>query len=131
MAKEFVSEISPAQFVGNFQGYIQAVQKELEGIYGKDAGQFESVSERAELEAPIVASRTWLVERWGEQFPCPVCENVEWTLTEVSPTIRPRGFLAFSVVCGYCGNTMDVVPGYAPMDAPRRYEQLHFPAPDQ
>jgi hypothetical protein len=132
MADQPTSERSPSAYVGNFHGYIESIQEELEAEYGDDAGAFESVAQRAEVEAQFVAARNWLVERWGERFPCPVCRNVEWTMSEVGPALRPAGYLSFHVTCGYCGNTMQVVPGNAPMDAPRLPdEQLHFPAPDQ
>lgn len=132
MADQPASQIAPSAFPQNFRGYITSIQEELEAEYGDDAGPFESVAQRAEIEAQFVAARNWLVERWGEHFPCPVCRNVEWTMSEVGPAPRPAGYLSFHVTCGYCGNTMQVVPGNAPMDAPRLHdEQLHFPAPEQ
>jgi hypothetical protein len=125
-------EISPpAAFLGDFAGYIEKVREELEAHYGDDAGQFTSVPERAEAEAPFIAARNWLVERWGEHFPCPVCKNVEWMVSGVGPAIRPPGFLSFSVTCGYCANTMQVIPGYAELQAPRLPDQLQFPAPER
>lgn len=131
MPDQPTSQNSPSAFVGNFRGYIASIQAELEAEYGDDAGGFESVAQRAETDAQFVAARNWLVERWGERFPCPVCQNIEWTLSEVSPAVQPTGYFSFSITCGYCGNTMQVVPGNAPMDAPRSHdEQLHFPAPE-
>ncbi len=124
---------SPSEFRGNFGGYIERIQRELEDRYGDDAGNFETVVERAQAQAPYVAARNWLVERWGEFYPCPVCRNVEWTVSDVATATRPQGYLTFSVICGYCGNAMQVVPGFAEMDEPRLppQEELQLPAPDQ
>jgi hypothetical protein len=120
---------SPSEFKGNFQGYIERLREILEPTYGEDSGPFQTVADRAEAEAQYYAARNWLVERWGDHSPCPICQNVEWTVSWVAPAIRPAGFLSFYVTCGYCGNAMQVVPGNAPMDAPRfAGEQLHFPA---
>ncbi|MGC1166623.1 MAG: hypothetical protein WA862_10995 [Solirubrobacterales bacterium] len=131
MADDF-SIPRPSAFLGNFGGFIEVVRKDLEEQYGDDAGQFESVAQRAEAQAPIVAAQGWLIERWGDHFPCPVCENVEWTVSEVGPAFRPTGYLSFHVTCGYCGNTMQVVPGIVSLEAPRREDkQLHFPEPEK
>jgi len=109
---------SPSEFRGNFAGFIEAMQGYLEGTYGADAGGYESVTERAAAEAPFLAAETWLVEKWGSHFPCPVCSNVFWTLSGVAAGQRPAGFLSFYATCGYCGNTMHVVPGRAEQDEP-------------
>jgi len=91
-------------------------------------GEFESVSERADFDSQYYAARNWLVERWGEQHACPICGNVEWTLSGVAPAIRPTGFLSFHATCDYCGNTVHVVPGRATKDSPRRIDsQLELP----
>jgi hypothetical protein len=126
MAGEAYSDIPPSAFKGNFGGYVEAIQAELESRYGEDAGSYESVSDRAGIEAQYVAARNWLVERWGDHFPCPVCRNEEWTVSGVGPSLRPAGFLNFHVTCGYCGNTMQVVPGNAQLDAPQRANQLQL-----
>ena len=120
----------PADFLGNFAGYIARIQEDLETQFGDDAGQFDSVTERAEAQAPFIAAQNWLVEKWGESYPCPVCRNVEWTVSDISPTILPAGFLGFYVVCGYCANAMQVVPGYAELEAPRLPDQ-QLELPDQ
>ena len=121
---------SPSDFPGNFRAYIGRIQELLEVEYEGDPGEFETVAERAAAEAQFLAAHDWLVERWGERFPCPVCRNVEWTVSQVLPAARPTGFLSFHATCGYCGNTMQVVPGRAEMDAPRLPDQqLHFPEP--
>jgi hypothetical protein len=118
MPEEPGAEKSPADFLGNFQGYIEKIQEELEAQYGDDAGPYESVAARAAAEAQFTAAQNWLVERWGTHFVCPVCGNTEWTVSGVGPAIRPVGFLSFYVTCGYCGNTMHIVPGRADQDAP-------------
>lgn len=129
MEYEPILGISPASFLGNFGGYIAAIREILEPQLGDDPGQFETVQQRAEFEAGVIAAQNWLVERWGMHYPCPVCRNVEWTVSEIGPAFRPSGFLSFDVTCGYCGNTMQVVPGNAPMQEPRYApdEQLQFP----
>jgi len=122
-------EPSPSEFRGNFAGFIDAVRRHLEAQYGDEMGGFESVADRAATEAQFIAAQAWLVERWGTHFACPVCANVEWYVSEVGPAIRPPGFLAFAVTCGYCGYSMDVVPGRADQDAPiRATQQIEFPA---
>lgn len=121
---------SPSEFRGNFAGFIDALQQYLEAEYGNDAGGYESVAVRAAAEAPFLAAQTWLVERWGSHFACPVCRNVEWTLSGVAAGPRPTGFLSFYATCGYCGNTMHVVPGRAEQDAPV-YPTDQFHLPDQ
>jgi hypothetical protein len=127
MAEEH-REPSPLEFRGNFAGFLDAVQKQLERNYGEDADGFESVAERALAEAPFVAARTWLVERWGSHFPCPACQNTQWTVSEMVSDIPPAGFLSFGVTCSYCGNTMYVAPGRAEQDEPiYRDEQIQFP----
>lgn len=120
----------PAGFLGNFGKYIEQVEDDLEKHFGDDSGAFETVKERAEARAPFFAAQAWLVERWGEHFPCPVCENTQWTVTEVGPS-EPAGLLGFFVVCEYCANAMRVVPGYASREAPYRSSQLHLPVPEQ
>ncbi len=123
----------PSDFLGNFIGYIAAIQERLEAEYGDDAGDFESVPDRALAEAQFIAAQNWLTERWGSHFPCPVCENVEWIVSEVAPGPRPAGFLGFYITCGYCGNTMHVVPGRADQQERIHPQQqsLEFPAPEQ
>jgi hypothetical protein len=123
---------SPNDFLGNFSEYVKQVQKDLEAIFGDDPGPFATVAEHAEARAPSIAAQSWLVERWGEHYPCPVCRNVEWTVTEVARSEISAGFLAFYVICGYCGNAMRCVPGYADLEVPRVLdEQLQFPAPER
>jgi hypothetical protein len=129
MADQPISQTSPSAFPRNFRGYIASIQEELEAEYGDDADGFESVADRAETEAQFIAAQNWLVERWGEHYPCPVCQNVEWTVSGVGMALRPAGFLNFYVTCGYCGNTMQVVPGRAEQQAPHRPDQLQFPEP--
>lgn len=119
---------SPDDFRSNFGGYINQIQRDLEALHGNDPGNFPTVVERAQAEAPFVAARKWLEARWGAHFACPVCSNVSWTVSEVGPADKPAGFLAFAVTCGYCGNTMQVVPGQAYLDAPIPSRQLEFPA---
>lgn len=109
---------SASDFRGNFAGYIEQVQRELETLHGDDAGEFENVVERSQSEAPLVAARNWLEERWGHRYPCPVCGNILWTISEVAPSMQPGGFLSFSITCGFCGNTLHVVPGQALQDSP-------------
>lgn len=108
----------PAGYLGNFGGYVEQVEKDLENHFGDDPGVFETVQERAEARAPFFAAQAWLVERWGEHYPCPACQNIEWMVSEIGPASRPAGFLSFVVTCGYCGNTMEVVPGRAVQSAP-------------
>jgi predicted RNA-binding Zn-ribbon protein involved in translation (DUF1610 family) len=122
---------SPSDFRGNFGGYIEQVQRELEAHHGEDSGSFPTVVERAQAEAPYFAARNWLVEKWGEHFPCPVCGNVEWTVSEVGPAVQPAAYLTFHVICGYCGNAMQVVPGQAYLDTPTIPQQLQVPAPEK
>lgn len=116
---------SPGDYPGDFGGFIEEIRRRLEAARGGDPGAFDTLEERLAAEAPFLAARTWLRERWGEYYECPVCENVEWTVSGVGPALRPSGFLTFSVTCGYCGNTMQVVPGYA------EQEELHRAPPDQ
>lgn len=130
MAEEHDEQISPSDFPGNFRAYIAHIQSELEAEYGDDAEPYESVSERAEAEAQFVAAQNWLVERWGEHFPCPVCKTNEWVVSQVGPAVRPAGYISFHVTCGYCGNTMHVVPGRAYLDTPQRSNQQPL-FPDQ
>ena len=123
-----VDHPSSSEFRGNFAGYIEALQQYLETSYGGDAGEYESVAERAAAEAPFLAAQSWLAERWGTHYPCPVCSNVEWTLSGVVAGPRPAGFLSFYITCGFCGNTMHVVPGRATQDAPvYPTDQFQFP----
>ena len=119
-------ELSPAAFLGNFHGYIAHIQQDLEAQFGDDAGDFDSVPERAQREAEFIAARNWLVERWGSHFPCPVCRNVQWVVSEVGPALRPAGFFSFHVTCGYCANSMQVVPGRASQNTPERPNQLEL-----
>lgn len=124
---------SAADFRGNFGGYIEQVQRELEDFHGQDAGEFQNVVERSQAEAPVVAARNWLEERWGDRYPCPVCSNVLWTISEVGPSVQPSGFLSFSVTCGFCGNTLQVVPGQALQDSrvlPERAQEPLFGEPE-
>lgn len=130
LSREEIS--SPANFLGNFGAYIEQVQKDLEAFFGDDADAFETVAERAEARAPFIAAQMWLVERWGEHYPCPVCRNVQWTITEIHPSeVPPERMWTFYVACGYCGNAMRCIPGYAEQNEPVLLdEQLHFPAPE-
>ena len=128
MAYDEVVFSPPDSFQGNFGGYIKQIQRELETVHGSDAGDFPNVVERAQAEAPYVAARNWLFARWGDHYACSVCKNVAWAVSEVGPAERPAGFLAFAVSCGYCGNTMQVVPGQTYLEAPVSPKQLEFPA---
>jgi hypothetical protein len=121
---------SPAEYPGDFGGFIEEIKRRLRESHGEDAGLFDTVEERVENEGPFLAARTWLTERWGEYYECPVCKNVEWTVSSIGPAIRPSGFLSFAVTCGYCGNSMQVVPGYAEMENPHfaPSERPQFPA---
>ena len=106
----------PSEFRGNFGGFIAAVQKTIEKAYeGEDE---RPDPEALEADARFMAAQAWLVERWGMHYACPVCKNVEWTVSDVGPAIRPAGYLSFFVTCGWCGNTMQIVPGNAVQDAP-------------
>ncbi len=119
------------EFLGNFRGYIDRLKEQKLREIG-DPGKFEDIAERAEFEASIEAAQNWLVERWGPHYPCPVCQNVEWTVSIVLPTLRPVGFLGFHVTCAFCGNTMQVVPGKAFLSAPIRVDpQLRLSEDDQ
>jgi len=129
MASEPNPMPSPSEFRGNFAGFIEALQQHLEDAYGGDAGEFESVSERANSEAQFFAAQMWLVEKWGPRYACPVCGNVEWTVSGVAAGPRPAGFLSFYITCGYCGNTMHVVPGRAEQDKPVHPTE-QFPLPE-
>jgi hypothetical protein len=123
---------SSSEYKGNFAGYVEQIQRELEELHGEDAGDFKTVVERSQAEAPFIAARSWLEERWGNPYPCPVCQNVSWTVSEVAPAHQPSGSLTFRLSCGYCGNTMQVVPGLALQDAPEPpRQQPLFPAPEQ
>ncbi len=121
----------PSDFLGNFSGYVKQVRDELEAAAWEsdDPAPFDTAAERLDAEASFFAAQDWLVERWGEHFPCPVCRNEEWIVSEVGPALRPSGFLAFAVSCGYCGNTMQVVPGRAYLNEPAHKNQLQFPEP--
>jgi len=130
MATDPSSLPSPSEFRGNFAGYIEALQHYLEAAYGGDAGEYESVVDRAAAEARFIAAQTWLVERWGNHYQCPVCGNVGWVLSDVALGPRPAGFLSFYVTCGFCGNTMHVVPGRAEQDTPI-FPTNQFQLPDQ
>ncbi len=121
---------SPTEFRGNFSGYIEAIEQHLESTYEGDAGEHDSVAHRAASEAPILAAQTWLVERWGTHYPCPVCSNVEWGLSGVAAGPRPAGYFGFYITCGYCGNTMHVVPGLAQQEDPT-YATEQFQLPEQ
>lgn len=119
----------PSSFLGNFNGYIQQVRNELEASNTiDDPGSFASLDERLDAEAQFVAAQDWLVERWGAHYPCPVCQNVEWVVSEIGQAVRPAGFLSFTVTCAYCANTMQVVPGRAYLAEPVHPHQLQFPA---
>lgn len=121
---------SPADFRGNFGGYIKQIQREIEALHGDDSGDFPNVVERAQAEAPRVAAKNWLWDRWGDHFACPVCGNAQWAVSGVGGAAQPAGFLEFAITCGFCGNTMHVVPGQTYLDEPIRPAQLEFPAPE-
>ena len=116
-AESHSHQSSPSDFIGNFAGYIEAVQRELE--LERDDGDTRPVA----LEARFLAAQRWLVERWGEEFPCPVCRNTVWVVSDVAGGSRPTGYLIFFVTCAYCGNTMQVVPGVAHFVAPQAPQQ--------
>jgi len=124
---------SPGDYPGDFGGFIEEIKRLLLEAHGDDAGLFTTVQERVESEGPFLAARAWLRERWGEYYECPVCKNVEWTVSSIGPAVRPSGFLSFTVTCGYCGNSMQVVPGYAEMTKPHvaPSEQPRFPVGDR
>jgi predicted RNase H-like HicB family nuclease len=66
-------------------------------------------------EVDLAAANEWLINRWPEHRPCPLCNHEEWgfgpsfvqlptsTLGLRSP---PRTNPCVAVVCGHCGNTM-------------------------
>jgi hypothetical protein len=123
---------SPSSFLGNFGGYIRKVKEDLEAAFEDDPGEYETVAERAGARAPFIAAQRWLIERWGEHYPCPVCDNVEWAVTEIAPSEIAGGVYAFYVVCNYCGNAMRCVPGYAERNAPQVLDnEPPFPEPNR
>jgi hypothetical protein len=123
---------SPSEYKGNFGGFIEALKELLEPGYGDDSGDFDSVADRAVAEAQFLAAQIWLVDKWGNHHPCPICSNTQWVVSGIGQALRPVGFLNFFVTCGYCGNTMQVVPGRAHQDHPvLPDEQLQFPTPEK
>ena len=112
-------------------GLVERVQRDLEELHAGDSGDFPTVVERAQAEAPYVAARFWLRERWGDGFACPVCENTEWQVSEIGLADRPAGFFSFSISCAYCGNTMQVVPGQVYLDSPVKSQQLQLPETEE
>lgn len=119
----------PQEFPGTFRQRIDATQSRLEAEYrGKasDDTDKDEIKERAELDAQYAEAHNWLVAKWGERYPCPVCRNVKWTVSPVFPAYN--GFLSFQVTCRSCGNSMSVIPGHADLEAPTLAEeqlQLH------
>jgi hypothetical protein len=66
-------------------------------------------------QVDLAAANEWLINRWPEHRPCPLCNHEEWgfgpsfvqlptsTLGLRSP---PRTNPCVAVVCGHCGNTI-------------------------
>jgi hypothetical protein len=119
----------PEDFKGSFRQHIAETQKRLEAQYRDEAeGEPDSadIERRAEEEAQFVEAQDWLIDRWGEDFPCPVCRNTRWLVSTIVPAYND--FLSFYVTCRYCGNAMSVVPGNTDMDAPQPPDsQLQLP----
>lgn len=102
-----------------FHDHIQATKEEIEEEYRKKGFNFPEAPLQAEEEAQFRVSRSWVEDRWGDEYPCPVCGNIEWTLSPVRP-VPGANLLGFYVSCRYCGNAMQVIPGHAALDEPKR-----------
>jgi DNA-directed RNA polymerase subunit RPC12/RpoP len=62
------------------------------------------------------ARRQWVLERWGEYFPCSNCGNTEWWISDqgmIGPQVS-----AYPITCRYCGHTVLVSPELADLDEP-------------
>jgi hypothetical protein len=120
----------PEDFQGTFGQHVAESRKRIENQLRLDGETDEvALTEQAEAEAQFSEAHRWLVEHWGEQFPCPVCGNVQWTVSGLFHA--PNGYLAFQVICRFCANTMSAVPAYADLEAPVLGEQLPLSGPDQ
>lgn len=51
----------------------------------------------------------WLESTWGEERPCPYCDNPKWeigTPFEIAATSGPPLTASFPVMCSKCGHTV-------------------------
>lgn len=117
----------PEDFQGNFAQHIAEARKRRENQLRLEGQTDEvAITELAEQEAQFGEAQRWLVDHWGEEFPCPVCSNVQWVVSNVFD--GHNGFLSFYITCRYCGNSMSVIPGQADLDAPiHKTHQLQLP----
>jgi hypothetical protein len=112
----------PEGFSGSFGEHIQEARRRREvDLRNEGETDDDAIAKQSEDEAQFSEAERWLVEHWGEEFPCSACSNVQWIVSNVFPAYN--GLLSFQTTCRYCGNSMTVIPGHADLTEPILREQ--------